>query len=72
MTDDFGTGVDPQAAIDQAKAEIYQEKHDKAVELLKGAYSRKAQAEQVVANVEREIADLEQAIKDGNVDELIG
>ena len=55
------------AAIAKARAEIAQEKVDKAVKLLKDKYRQLEAAKTVVANIEREIADAEGAIEQGNL-----
>lgn len=50
----------------EAEAEIREEMLKKAKEALKRKLRDKANAEQIVANVDREIADLEASIEDGS------
>jgi hypothetical protein len=59
--------VDANKAILAARNEIAQENQKKAVELLKGKLRQLSAAQTVVANVEREIADLELKIEQGNI-----
>ncbi len=59
--------VDPKAAIARAKREIAEEGMKKAVDKLKGKLRERESAKTVLANVEREIADLELAIEHGNI-----
>jgi hypothetical protein len=47
--------------------ELEQEMNDKAVGMLKDKLLQVRQAKQVVANLEREIEDLEMKIQDGNI-----
>lgn len=54
-------------AIDRARREIAEEEIQKGVARLKVKYRELGAAKTVVANVEREIADLEAAIEQGNV-----
>lgn len=56
-----------QTAIARAKQEIVEEEQQKAVMVLKVKYRELSAAQAVVANVEREIADLELSIEHGNV-----
>ena len=58
---------DPKAAIAKAKREIAEENQDKAVKELKKKLRDLAAAETVVANIEREIKDLELKIEHGNL-----
>lgn len=51
----------------QARNEVAAERANKAKDLLKAALRRLDGAQTVVANITREIADLEQAIEQGNV-----
>lgn len=53
-------------AIDRAKREIAEEEIQKGVAKLKIKYRERASAETVLVNVNREIADLEAAIEQGN------
>lgn len=50
-----------------AEAEIAKEKAEKAVELLKEKFRQLDKAKTIVANIEREIEDLEQQIEDGDI-----
>ena len=59
--------VDTKSAIQQARKEFAEEKQKKAVKLLKEKFVALDAAETVVANLEREIVDLEEAIKQGNI-----
>lgn len=54
-------------AITRARNEIAKEKQDKAVELLKRKLRELDAAETVVSNIQREIADLELRIQQGNL-----
>ena len=54
-------------AIDEAKAEIEKEDLKKAVTALKAKYRELREAETVVRNINREIADLELQIEQGNL-----
>lgn len=56
-----------QKAIARAKAEIAEENLQKGVAKLKTKYRELAAAETVVANIKREIADLEAAVEQGNI-----
>lgn len=56
----------PKVAIARAKREIQEENLKKGVDRLKVKYRELAAAEGVVANINREIADLEMAIEHGN------
>lgn len=56
-----------QAAITKARNEIAQEQLERGVELLKSKLRELEAAETVVANIKREIVDLEQRIEHGNV-----
>jgi hypothetical protein len=53
-------------AITQARNEVAKEKFDVAVKKLKTKLRELDAAQVVVDNIEREIADLEQAIEQGN------
>lgn len=55
-----------QAAIAKAKKEVSEERMAKAVAELKNLYRQLAEAEVVVANIQREIEDYERAASDGN------
>lgn len=55
------------AAITRARNEIAEEQQKKAVELLKSKLRELAAAETVVANITREIEDLEARIEQGNI-----
>lgn len=59
--------VDAKAAITKAKREIAEEIQDKAVALLKNKLRELNSAETVVANVKREIEELELKIEHGNI-----
>ena len=50
-----------------AKAEIAKEQSEKAVKLLKDKLRELEKAKTIVANINREILDLEQQIEDGNI-----
>lgn len=56
-----------QKAIAKARQEIAEENLAKGVAKLKTKYRELSTAETVVANIKREIADLEQAIEQGNI-----
>ena len=55
-----------QQAVAAAKAEILKEKTAKAVEILKKLYRQKEAAQVALDNIDREIADAEEAIEQGN------
>jgi hypothetical protein len=55
------------AAITRARNEVAEENTKKSVELLKVKLRALSAAETVVANIQREIEDLELAIEQGNV-----
>lgn len=59
--------IDAKAAIARARREIQEEGMKKAVDKLKGKLRERDGAKTVLANVEREIADLELAIEHGNI-----
>ena len=59
--------IDHKAAIARARREIDEENMKKATTLLKDKYRELSVAETVVANVEREIEDLELQIEQGNI-----
>ncbi len=56
-----------ETAIQAAHREIAEENQKKAVKVLKSKLRELEEAKTIVANVEREIVDLEQRIKDGNL-----
>lgn len=56
-----------QSAITRARNEIAAEKLAKAVELLKRKLRERDSASTVLANIDREIADLELQIEQGNI-----
>jgi hypothetical protein len=62
----MGTQSVAQKAIAKARNEIAEEESNKAVKGLKELYRKRGLAKTVLANVEREIEDFEQAITDGN------
>lgn len=49
-----------------AREEVNREKQDKGVKLLKDKYRDLDKAQTIVSNLEREIADLEKEIEQGN------
>jgi len=55
-----------QAAKAKAQSEVQAERIDAAVKKLKDLYRQLASARTVVENIEREIADYERAVEDGN------
>jgi molybdopterin converting factor small subunit len=59
-------GVDRKAAIAKAQREIQEEAMEGAVKKLKAKYRERNAADTVVANLNREIEDLEEAIEQGN------
>lgn len=61
------TALDPKAAIARAKREIQEETMAKAVLKLKDKFREHERAKVVLANIEREIADLELSIEHGNI-----
>ena len=61
-----GVQVNAKNAIQQARNEVAEENLESAVEKLKVKLRELAAAETVVENVTREIADLEEAIAQGN------
>ncbi len=61
------TSTPAQTAIARAKQEIADENMQKGIAKLKVKYREKAAAELVVANITREIADIEAAVEQGNV-----
>lgn len=61
------TTIGPRKAIDIAKAEVAAENQKKAVDKLKVKLRERDAAATVLANVEREIKDLELAIEQGNI-----
>jgi phage terminase Nu1 subunit (DNA packaging protein) len=69
MTDvtKIGSANAAQQAIARAKAEIAEENLQKGVQKLKTKYRELTAAKTVVANIEREVADLEQAVEQGNI-----
>jgi hypothetical protein len=58
--------VDAKAAIARARREIQEEAMKKAVDKLKAKLREREAAATVLANVDREIKDLELAIEQGN------
>lgn len=58
--------VDAKAAIARARREIQEEAMKKAVDKLKAKLREREVAATVLANVDREIKDLELAIEQGN------
>jgi len=52
--------------LDQAKAEIAKEEVTRAVKLYKGKLKERNAAQTVLDNIDREIADLELKIEQGN------
>ena len=59
--------VNAKAAITKAHREIAEENQEKAVKLLKSKLRELESAKVVVANVEREIEELELKISHGNI-----
>ena len=55
-------------AVNEAKAQIEKEQLEKAVKSLKDLYRKQNAAITVLENIEREIADMEEAINQGNLD----
>ena len=55
------------SAITRARNEIAEEETDKAVKLLKAKLREQNAAEVALANIVREIDDLEARIRDGNI-----
>jgi len=70
MTDNTPTVKTTTSFIDQVKAqaqhEINKELSEKAVKLMKSKYKELKAAKTIVANLERELLDLEARINDGN------
>jgi hypothetical protein len=58
---------DPKAAIAKAHREIAEENQNKAVGALKKKLRELEGAETIVGNIQREIADLELKIEQGNI-----
>lgn len=56
-----------QSAIERARFEVREETMKKGVEQLKTKLRERERAATVLANIDREIVDLEQAITQGNV-----
>lgn len=56
-------GADPVAL---ARAAITAEENEKAVKALKDLYRQESSAAKVLANIRRQIADAERAIRDGS------
>jgi len=54
-------------AIERAKEEVAQENLEKGVESLKVLLRQRASAKTVLDNIDREIEDTEEAIKQGNL-----
>ncbi len=59
--------TDPKAVIAKARREIAEENQEKAVKLLKNKLRELNGAEVVLANVKREIEELELKIQHGNI-----
>lgn len=59
--------VKGETAIERAKREVQEEFTKKAVEKLKAKLRELEIAKTVLANVEREIVDIEKAIEQGNI-----
>jgi len=57
-----------QKAVAQAKREVEEEGLEKATAKLKDLYRQRKSAETILANVDREIADYEEAVNQGNFD----
>ena len=55
-----------QKAIEKARSEVEAEDMSKAVNQLKAKLRELKDAETIVANIKREVADLEEAITQGN------
>ena len=66
MTDEIQK-ADPKAAIAKAHREIAEENKTKAVKALKSKLRELEAAKVIVANVQREIDDLELKIEQGNL-----
>lgn len=66
MNEVVNNGSDPKAAIARAKREIAEENMKKGVEQLKTKLRERDRAQTVLANIEREIKDLEMSIEQGN------
>ena len=58
--------TDINSAIEQAKKEVAEENAKKAVAALKIKYRDLANAEKIVANIKREVEDLEASVRDGS------
>ncbi|MBV8739972.1 MAG: hypothetical protein JO007_22505 [Alphaproteobacteria bacterium] len=54
--------------LDEVTAEFEQEQRDKAKRMLKDVLRRKASAELVLKNIERELDDLQQRIAQGDIE----
>jgi len=67
MVDSIPLKVNASAAIARAHQEIAEEQMAKSVIALKAKLRERASAETVLANVNREIADLELKIEQGNL-----
>ncbi len=63
----MGENSKARAAITKARNEIAQEAQDKAVKLLKSKLREQEAAEVALANIKREIEDLELRIEQGNI-----
>lgn len=66
MNEIVSNSADPKAAIARAKREIAEENMKKGVEQLKTKLRERDRAQTVLANIEREIKDLEMSIEQGN------
>lgn len=58
--------VDKTAAVARARREFEEEQMKEAVRKLKAKYAEMGAAQTVLDNVKREVADLEEAIEQGN------
>lgn len=67
MTDNIESLNPPKTPLQIAREELAKETAQKAVKLLKAKLQERQKAEAVLANIDREIEDLEQKIDDGNV-----
>ena len=60
--------IDIKKVTEEAASELTEERTKKAKEALKHLYRKKAQAEQVVKNIDREIADYVAELGHGNIE----
>lgn len=58
--------IDIKAVKEQAAREVTEERQKKAVGALKAKMRQRADAQQIVVNIDREIADLEASLADGS------